>query len=265
MQMAAIPTHRPVSITVIIRSEISMNDRWGWATKCNFVLAAAAAFCLTSCASTQYIAARADIIDRPPLESVSQAELGDTILEKGKLTTYDGLILTNEITWGDGLILKKFTISPGKLRARQKDATYTFYFSDRMSVYDALLGTSPYLAGGICIKTADPTYVRGFFTTTSCSNSFKPAPDVKPTRVVDVDAPNFRQELIYNGRSGETVKFLYREFSGEYARPPFSQDVQYDLKDGKMIGFKGARIEIVDASNTRLSYRVLSSFPSPQE
>ena len=30
-----------------------------------------------------------------------------------------------------------------------------------------------------------------------------------------------------------------------------------------MIGFKGARIEIVEASNMRLSYRVLSSFPDP--
>jgi len=227
------------------------------------LLSVAAALSLAACASTQAIVARTDIIDRPPVNVVAQAELGDTIVEKGKLTTYEGLILKNEITWGDGFLLKKYTISPGRLRARQRDATYTYFFSDKMTIYDAILGTSPYAAGGICIKTADPTYVRGFFTTSNCANSFKPAPDVQPTRVIDADAPNFRQELIYNGRSGETVKFLYREFSGDYARPPFSQDVQYDLKDGKIIGFKGARIEIVEASNTRLAYRVLSTFPDP--
>jgi len=206
---------------------------------------------------------RVDIVDRPALGGVAQAELGDTIVEKGKITTFDGLLLKNEVTWGDGVLLKKFTIAPGRLRAKQSDASYTYYYSDKMTVYDAMLGTSPYMAGGICTKKGDPTYVRGFFQTGKCKSNFKPTPEVTPIRVTDVDAPNFRQELIYNGRSGETLKFLYREFSGDYARPSFSQDVQYDLKDGNTIGFKGVRIEIVEASNTRVSYRLISSFPDP--
>ena len=40
----------------------------------------------------------------------------------------------------------------------------------------------------------------------------KQAPQVTATRVTDVDAPNFRQELIYNGRSGETVSFSTASF-----------------------------------------------------
>lgn len=224
---------------------------------------AAAALCLTACASTQAVTARTDIIDRPPVNSTAQAELGDTIVEKGKVSTYDGLQLRNELTWGDGFLLKKFTISPGKLRARQRDAKFTYFYSDSMTSYDALLGTSPYAAGGLCIKNADPSFVRAFIVSGVCGTKPKAEPEVALTRVVDVQAPNFRQELIYNGRSGETVKFLYREFSGDIARPPFSQDVQYDLKDGAVIGFKGARIELIEASNTKLSYRVLSSFPDP--
>lgn len=224
------------------------------------------AFCalgLTACASTQSVMPRVDMVDRPSLGTVAQAELGDTIVEKGKITTFDGLLLKNEVTWGDGFLLKKFTISPGRLRAKQSDNSYFYYYSDKMTMYDALLGTSPYGAGGICVKKGDPSYVRGFFQTGKCTNNFKPAPEVAPTRVVDLDAPNFKQELIYNGKSGETLKFLYRESSGDYARPSFSQDIQYDLKDGKMIGFKGVRIEVVEASNTRLSYRLISSFPDP--
>lgn len=224
---------------------------------------AMAALSLAGCVSTQSVMTRTDIINRPQLDLIAQAELGDTIVEKGKLTTYEGLDLRNELTWGDGWLLKKFTISPGKLRARQQDAKFTYFYSDKMTVYDGLLGTAPYGAGGLCTKKIDPTFVRAFIVTGACGVNPKTAPEVRSTRVVDLDAPNFRQELIYNGRSGETVKFLYREFSGDYARPPFSQDVQYDLKDGNMIGFKGARIEIVEASNTKLSYRVLSSFPDP--
>lgn len=227
------------------------------------ILAAAAALSLAACASTQSVVARTEIIDRPPLNAASQAELGDTIVEKGTLTTYDGLQLRNELVWGDGWLLKKFTISPGKLRARQRDAKFLYFYSDNMTVYDGLLGTAPYGSGGLCTKSGDPTFVRAFIVSGACTIKPKAAPEIQATRVVDVNAPNFRQELIYNGRSGETVKFLYREFSGDYARPPFSQDVQYDLKDGNTIGFKGARIEIIEASNTRLSYRVLSSFPDP--
>mgnify|MGYP000279978426 CR=1 FL=1 len=223
----------------------------------------ASALILTACASTQTVMPRVDILDRPSLGVAANAELGDTIVEKGKLTTFDGLILKNEVTWGDGFLLKKFTISPGRLRAKQSDSEYTYFYSDKMTAYDAMLGTSPYGAGGICMKKNDPTHIRGFFQTGRCNNNFKPAPEVSPTRVVDIDAPNFRQELIYNGRSGGTVKFLYREFSGDYARPPFSQEVQYDLKDGSVIGFKGVRIEIIEASNTRLSYKLISSFPDP--
>ena len=220
------------------------------------------ALSLSACATTQAVVPKIEVIDRPAVNTSAQAELGDTIVEKGKLTTYDGLTLQNELTWGDGFLLKKFTISPGKLRARQADKNFTYFLSDNMTSYDAILGTHPYPAAGLCTKASDPTYVRAFIVIGACTIKPSAAPAVQPTRVVDINAPNFRQELIYNGRSGDTVKFLYREFSGDYARPPFSQDVQYDLKDGNTIGFKGARVEILEASNTRLSYRVVSSFPN---
>ncbi|HJV66199.1 MAG TPA: hypothetical protein VJ550_10730, partial [Geomonas sp.] len=62
-------------------------------------------------------------------------------------------------------------------------------------------------------------------------------------------------------RSGDTIKILYREYSGDLLRAPFSQDVQYDLKKSSTIGFKGARIEVINATNVKIQYRVLSSFP----
>lgn len=44
-------------------------------------------------------------------------------------------------------------------------------------------------------------------------------------------------------------------------RAPFTQDVQYDLSESSVLGFKQARIEVLDASNTALSYRVIKHFP----
>ena len=227
------------------------------------ILACLALLTLSACATAQGVSSQTEIIDRPPLNVVTKAELGDTIVEKGKVSTYDGLVLRNTVSWGDGVLIKKFTVFPGKLKARTQDANFIYFLSDNMTSGDVLLGTKPWPAGGLCIKKTDPTFLRGFMITGACTATPKPLPDVQRAKVMDVDMPSFRQELIYNGRSGDTVKFLYREFSGDYARPPFSQDVQYDLKDGTTIGFKGARIEIVEASNTQLTYRVVSSFPDP--
>jgi hypothetical protein len=84
------------------------------------------------------------------------------------------------------------------------------------------------------------------------------------TTFVDRSAPSFEQELVYNGRAGDVLKFLYREFLSDTARPPFTQEVQYDLKAGNTIGFKSARIEVIDATNTSITYRVLAHFPPPR-
>ncbi len=215
---------------------------------------------LAACATTESVEPRIELVDRPPIQATSQVEVGQAILEKGKLSTFDGLRLKNQLTWGDGLILRKFTIEPGQLRAGLKDETYTYFFSDRMRFYDALKGTMPYDEGGLCTMTDDPSHVRLFVEAGRCSINPNAKPDIEPVRITDEGAQHFRQELIYTGRSGETVKFLYREFSGERSEMPLSQDVQYDLKDGNVVGFKGARIEILEATNTKLAYRVLASF-----
>ena len=40
-------------------------------------------------------------------------------------------------------------------------------------------------------------------------------------------------------------------------RSPF----KFDLADGSVIGVKGARLEVLQATNTGLTYKVISHFP----
>ena len=218
---------------------------------------------LGACASTTAVVPKVQIIDAPALNSSNTAELGETVVEKGRLRTFDGLALTNEVRWGDGLLLKKFTVSPGRLRARQQDTKFIYYYSENMTSYDALLGTAQYSGGGLCRSVSGAGPIRGFISAGRCNMNWNVSPEVEDVQIYDVDSPGFRQELIYNGRSGDTLKFLYREFSGDFMRPPFSQEVQYDLNDSNIIGFRGVRIEVINASNTELEYRVQSSFPDP--
>ena len=71
---------------------------------------------------------------------------------------------------------------------------------------------------------------------------------------------NLKLELIYNGRVGDAVKFIYREFQGDLARPSFTQEVQYDLSISSTIGFKEARLEVIEATNTEIRYTVKQHF-----
>lgn len=218
---------------------------------------------LAACAGTQAIVPKTRIIDAPALNTAATVELGETVVEKGRLRTFDGLMLSNELKWGDGFLLKKFIVSPGRLRARQQDAKFVYFYSENMASYDAILGTYPYTGGGLCRSLDGTGPVRGFISAGRCNMNRNVTPDVAETQIQDVDSPGFRQELIYNGRIGDSLKFLYREFSGDLMRPPFSQEVQYDLNDSHTIGFRGVRIEVIEATNTQLRYRVVSSFPDP--
>ncbi len=70
----------------------------------------------------------------------------------------------------------------------------------------------------------------------------------------------FKQDFIHNGKVGNAIKFTYREFADDLARPAFTQDLQYDLKESNIIGFKGLRIEILSATNIKIQYKVLSHY-----
>ena len=71
---------------------------------------------------------------------------------------------------------------------------------------------------------------------------------------------SFEQQLIYNGRVDNNLRFVYREFSNDMARSAFTQEVQYDLEESNIIGFKSVRLEVIEATNSKIKYRVLMPF-----
>jgi hypothetical protein len=71
---------------------------------------------------------------------------------------------------------------------------------------------------------------------------------------------SFQQTLIYSGRVGNKVNIGYREFSGDRARPAYNNDVEYDISTDKVIAYKGADIQIINADNKEITYIVNRNF-----
>ena len=82
-------------------------------------------------------------------------------------------------------------------------------------------------------------------------------------RFVPHDAPqvvegSFEAELVYSGKSGDTIKLVYREYLDGLARPAFTQDLEYDLSESTTIGFKTLVIDVVEATNSSIRFIVQS-------
>ncbi|MGM9425554.1 hypothetical protein [Hydrogenophaga sp. MI9] len=73
----------------------------------------------------------------------------------------------------------------------------------------------------------------------------------------------FRKELVYTGRSGKTISILYREYSNDMVRPAFTQQLQYDLDKDAVIGYQAARLAVTSATNTDVTYELLSQLTLP--
>ena len=78
-------------------------------------------------------------------------------------------------------------------------------------------------------------------------------------RITDIYSEDFvRQELLYSGRSGDTIKIAYKEFRRNLAAPAFFQNLEYDLAKSKIIRFQRFTIEVIEATNEFIRYRVVS-------
>jgi hypothetical protein len=70
---------------------------------------------------------------------------------------------------------------------------------------------------------------------------------------------SFKQELLYNGKSQTTIKLSYREFNDDFARAAFTQELSYDLSEGSTIGFRGMKIDVIEATNSAIKFIIKST------
>lgn len=72
---------------------------------------------------------------------------------------------------------------------------------------------------------------------------------------------SIRYELLYTGISNDTLRLAYREYLNEMAKPEAALDVSYDFRQKPTtISFRAVKIDVLDADNSQIVYRVLKGF-----
>ncbi len=221
-----------------------------------FVGLGVAAVSLAACATPTYnYRAVQTEVSAPPLNTVTTAYVGDSMVEQGKYEELDGISIREPVKVGT---LGTYSFSPGHYVKRGQSAQGEFFNVSNLP------GSGTVQTGAI----TDPfeSLLLEPNGTTLCGVSVfgakvcKDNVPVRRVKVPNLTADAFQQTLIYSGKVGDKINVGYREFSGSMARPAFNNDVEYDLKESKTIGYKGALIEVIEATNQYIKYVVLKNF-----
>lgn len=194
----------------------------------------------------------ARLVAMPAVGAESQAEVGETMVSVAKVETIPSIV-TAKTYAKSGL-----TVPPGVYSLASYNAAGRYYRGDGYLPHRTFGLSQPATTGGIWVPTgsaAPQIYWDGDFGPVRYK-----VPGITftvgPARE-KASALSFKRELIYSGVSGGVVRISYREFSGDLARPAFTQELTYDLADGDEIGFRGARFRVVKATNTTIHYVVI--------
>lgn len=212
------------------------------------------------------------VIDTPKVDQVMTNNLGETLVARGVRTTGKALEISkvtkfNKQPGEKSLFMCGLSVAPssqfyrGRWQTDQEIADCYGPFNIQVTTADgAISGGCPgtYLVNDIC----QDKFSHEFFIPLGSYKALleQDFGNISVVEKVVSSQTNFVQEFIYNGRSGNTVKFIYRELSDDMLRAAFSQEVQYDLSQSTEVGFKSLRIEVIEASNTSITYKMLSNF-----
>jgi len=216
---------------------------------------------LTGCVPTVIL--NSGSFSTPTLDTPTTSELGDAIYILEDII-YKNAIRIEKLP-NEQLFLGRYNYKVGDIipenGENKIEKIYSFYnevYHDRGMNYRSENFTKHGMFGVVVNKETNKAYPSEGITN-------KPQVikvdglEVSPAKYIVNDCDKcFKKEFIYNGKANNNLKFVYREYIHDMARPAFSQELQYDLNESNIIGFKGLRIEVLKSTNTNIEYKVLN-------
>lgn len=206
------------------------------------------AITLSGCASVKYNGAETTAmkIDYPAIGKIVTVSVGDELVAKGTIYESNVLVVHSLI---DGVL---YDIPPKKYQQIGFDQQDDFFSAEGVS---RSVLADPIKALALGKKSGSQLCVITTFNVKECYDG-----KYSRTRHAAEYSDSFQQTLIYSGRIGDKLNISYREFSNNTARPAYNNDVEYDFSSSNTIGYKGAKLEIINADNDSITYKLLSNF-----
>lgn len=193
----------------------------------------------------------------PNLNTLNEVEIGTSLVSKEAGYKYKALKLLKDAKIKTGYSLKE---------VKQGDIFINEFYTSKYDLYSAPNPTTSGATYGIALPKSGGkaiTFYKGGAGITFNDSKFNKSNIGLEYSEILTPIPKkeyFKQDFIYNGKVGNAIKFTYREYADDLARPAFTQDLQYDLTESSIIGFKGLRIEILSATNIKIQYKVLNYY-----
>ncbi len=234
--------------------------------------------CLVGCGSspivpyTQGESDNISLVSYPPSEELVRKNIGDTIIKKGKLELRDALNITKQTKFnkadGDSSIWTcALTVEPqtvffrGKYQTNKKQADCYGTVNTRRTLADGTTNFNcpgaPLIAADICKEPNGNIFMAFLSQRAELKQDFD---NLQFLKQASSSKDNFVQEIVYNGREGDKVKFVYKEYSGDSAKPDYFQEFHSSLSKGADVIFKNVKFEILEANGSSIAYKVEQSF-----
>jgi hypothetical protein len=200
-----------------------------------------------------------EVLQVPSVDMPAEAELGGSMVSFSKQLSMPAIRTTQPVTTREMGI--QLTIPAGLLYLKGSNSDGKFYeYAGDVRLIS--LGVSlPNSKAGVFIPN-DPSQQNFSYRYMAFGLDLKPVPQVvfSPAVYVENEAVSFRVEFIYTGVANNILTATYREYRDDMARPAFSQELKYDISQDKVIGFKGARVQVLSAGNVSIKYVVQKGF-----
>lgn len=195
-------------------------------------------------------------IDFPPLDEIVQREVGETMVDQGHIAESEAYEFLQDVEYVRNSLFRVRVASGAKFMAKTIDGQK--WYCGPSKVDTTMFQQGVWHDLGACIVKVDDKVIE--YTGVGVKEVAIPPSMIRETTVWEASKGNFQKQLLYTGKTGATIHLSYREFLDSMARPAFTQDLIFDLNDGNVIGFRGARFEIIEASNLLIKYKMISKF-----
>ncbi|WP_143169356.1 hypothetical protein [Vibrio quintilis] len=185
--------------------------------------------------------------ESPPVGTVRVANLGETLVEKGKVAMEKMLIVKKDIK------ISNYTVTATAYKQLGHDKKHTFFLPYGVSKAKSAdeveaLSVSKKAGNNVCIITRHGKQ--------NCAKGDFIKKDVGSDR-----GENIVRTLAYNGhKEGQKISIRYREYIDSTAVPIAANSITFDLSKSNIITYKGAKIKVIEAGKKQLKYKLLHNF-----